>query len=206
MSATLTKAPRTGTREAEQPSVAPPEKLYPARVRLDKVLADYQKAGTDLSDSQAHLSRSEIDEQSTLNNLELSDEEAGDRLAVSQRSIAIYRARVSNRESARTKLLAELKAAASLAHNELSRLCLDERVRRSAILRGRMIEAGRLVGKFAAELDTLLEHSGLIQEIRHIEIPSGSFLFCEHAEQIEGMARSILDGYELIEAKQKEII
>ena len=198
------KARPTGASAAGRPSVELPEKT--ARGLLAAKLAEFERSQVDLSDSHAHLSRSEVDEQSALNNLELSDEESADRVAVAERSRGIYGARVANREAAQAKLLKELKTAVKVAHNEFSTLVNDERTRRRDILFTRVTEAGRLVGSFTGELEVLLECSGLIQAIHALEIGSQSLLFCDSAEQITGIAKRILAGYEAIAAKAKEQI
>jgi hypothetical protein len=183
-----------------------PAELLPAKAKLDRVLVDYTKAGLDLSESRAHLSRSEVDELSTLDNLELSDEESANRIAVCQRSISIYRARVTSREAAQARLLVELKSSLGAGHNEYSALVGDLLTKRRDILRDRMIEAGHLVGRFGDELETLLESSQLILDVRSLEIPSGAIIYCDSAEQITGMAKRILASYEAIAAKQKDQI
>lgn len=192
------KTRQAGPREAQTTSVEVPEKILPAKSKLDRVLIDYRKAGLDLSERQAHLSRSEVDEQSALNNLELTDQESADRVAVSQRSIGIYRARVNSREAAQAKLLKEMKLALSASHGEFSALVDNVLTQRRGILRVRMIEAGHLVGRFEDELETLLESSELILDVRSLEIPSGAVTYCDSTEQITGMAKRILAGYEAI--------
>jgi hypothetical protein len=204
MSATLTKAPRAGAQATQTASVELPEKLFPGKSELAGAFADYQKASQAMEEARGHLARAETDEQSALSNLELSDQECSDRVAVSQRSISIYRARVSSREAAVSKSLKEVKEALYPACNEYSNLCQNEREKRSAIMKARIIEAGQLVGSFS--FNALLEHSSPIQAIRILEIPSQSVLFCDSAEQITGIARRILAGYEAIAAKQKEQI
>jgi hypothetical protein len=198
------KTPQTGAQEAQPASVEPPEKLFPARTKLDKVLTDYEKASTDLDDSRGHLARAETDEQSALNNLELSDEESADRVAVAQRNRGIYGARVANREAAQAKLLKELKDSLNPAHHEHSALVVGVFSKWLDILRGRVMTAGRIGDGFSRDVDVLLENSALIQEIRSLQINSGFLLFCDSPEQITGMARKILAGYEAIAAKQKE--
>jgi hypothetical protein len=190
---------------AQTASVELPEKLLPAKSKLDKVVVDYQKAAQDLDDSRGHLARAETDEQSALNNLELSDEESADRVAVAQRSIAIYRARTTNRETTQAKLLKELKTALDAAHNEYSALVQDVLTKRREILCGRLVETGHLVGNFQSDLEMLLESSQFILDVRSLEIPSGSVLYTDNADTIPGMAKRILASYEAI-AKAKEEI
>jgi hypothetical protein len=200
------KTRQAAPRDADGVSTELPAQLLPAKAKLARVLTDYQKAGLDLAESQAHLSRSEVDEQSALNNLELTDQESADRVAVSQRSIGIYRARVNSRESAQAKLLKELRAALEAAHNEYSALVQDVLTKRREILCGRLIETGALVGNFQSDLEMLVESSQLILDVRSLEISSGSVLCADNADTIPGLAKRILASYEAIAAKAKEAI
>jgi hypothetical protein len=181
-------------------TAAPPAQLLPARSVLNKTLTDYEKAGLDLEEARGHLARSETDEQSALNNTELSDAECGDRVAVAQRSQGIYSARVKSREAAQAKLLVELKAAANSAQSEHSNLCSDLLSKRQELVRGRIIEAASLVGRFSGELEMLLDHSELIQEVRNLEVNSVAVLYADSAQAITGIARKILAGYEAVAA------
>jgi hypothetical protein len=104
------------------------------------------------------------------------------------------------------KAVGELKAALALGHQEYSALCADLVSQRREILRGRVMAAGVLSDDVSVDVDILLENSKAISDIRSLEIPSGSITYCDGAEQIIGMARKVLAGYELISAKQKEQI
>jgi hypothetical protein len=200
------KTRKAPAQDADGVSTELPAQLLPAKAKLARVLTDYQKAGLDLSESQAHLSRSEVDEQTALNNEELGDDEIGNRIAVAQRSIQIYRARVNSRESAQAKLLKELRAGIEAAHNEYSALVQDVLTKRREILCGRLIEMGHLVGNFQSDLEMLLESSQLILDVRSLEISSGSVLCADNADTIPGLAKRILASYETIAAKAKESI
>ena len=137
----------------------------------------------------------------------MSDEDSANRVAVAQSSISLYRARTTHRGEAQTRLLKQLKEALYPALvNEYSNLCQAERNKRSAIVQARIVEAGQLVGSFSGALNILLGHSSPIQDIRSLEIPSQSVLFLDGAEQITGIAKRILEGYEAITAKMKEQI
>jgi hypothetical protein len=197
------KARVSGAQEAQTASMELPTQLLPAKSKLDRVLIDYSKAGTDLEESRGHLARAETDKQSALNNLELTDQESSDRVAVAIRNSGIYGARVSNREAARERLLKELKLALSGSHSEYSALVDDVLTQRRGILRVRMIETGHLVGRFGDELEGLLESSQLILDVRSLEIPSQAITYSDSAEQITQMAKRILAGYEAVAVLQR---
>jgi hypothetical protein len=199
MSATLTKAPRTGTQAARTASVELPAAVNPAKKRLAEVLTAYDKAGLDLADARGHLSRSELDEAAALDSM-ASDSE--DRIAVAIRSKAIYSARVTSREAAQVKLLKEVKTALTAAHSGYSILARELLSKRRELFRSRLIEAGQLVGNFMADLDDLLQSCGPIQVVRRLEINSQALLYLDTAEQIAGMAARVLESYGKLETEQ----
>jgi hypothetical protein len=206
MSTQTLKARPGGAREAQSASVELPEKLSPCRSKLAGALTDYEKAAVNLEEARGHLARAESDEQTALNNAELSDAECSDRVAVAQRSRGIYSARMASREAAVSKLLKLVKDALYPARNEYSGLCMNEREKREAIITARIVEAGQLVGGFAGRLNMLLEYSSPIQDIHALDIPSQSVLFCDNAAQIIGIAKRILEGFAAVAAKKEETI
>jgi hypothetical protein len=168
---------------------------------LAKLLTDYSKAGEDLELYRGKVSRAQADEDMALSSESFSEEDVAAKISQARSQKDLYAARASFAEGTQGKLAKELSLAVNLAYNEHSNQVAGVLNKRREILRDRVTQAARLVGRFSAELDTLLESSAAIEEIRRIAIPSGSLLFCDSAEQIVAMARKILEGYESIAAK-----
>jgi hypothetical protein len=113
---------------------------------------------------------------------------------------------MSTQTLTQAKLLKELKATLYPARNEYSALWVNEREKRGAIIKARIIEAGLLVGNCSGVIDALLNHSTPIQAISALEIPSQSVLFCDSAEQITGIAKRILESYQQLETEKAKTI
>jgi hypothetical protein len=204
MSTQTLKACPGGADEQQRPSVELPAPLHPAKNRLAKVLADYEKLAQDLEDARGHLSRSEVDEAAALDSQE---SDAEDRIAVAQRSRGIYGARVANREAGLKKLALELKAAAQVGQQEFHLLVMAELGRRSEILLGRIMEAGQLLKDrtYSADVERLLGSSKPMLDIHSLDIPS-SMGMGDDGNLVAGMARRVLEGYEALAVKKKEQI
>ena len=198
---TLTK-PRPGGAGAAQAVsvVAPQEKLLPAKSKLEKVLGDYQKAAQDLDDSRGHLARAETDEQTALNDPDLGLEDAGNRVAVAQRSIQIYRARVANREKSVAAIFKELATAINESTLELRGLTNAEIERREGIFGERVVaalEVGTAIdpSRMKHELWELLQFCGPIQVVRALA-PSSAIVQPGNAGGLVDMAKDILSKFE----------
>jgi hypothetical protein len=202
------KTRQTGAREAQTASAELPERILPAKSRLTRVLSDYQKRGLDLSESQAHLARAETDEQSALNNLELSDEESANRIAVCQRNRGIYGARVTSREANVKKLGSELENAVRDAHTELFNLVRAELQRREGILVERVCTAIQIVDRAKVNFDWIevLDFSEPFRTIRNLE-PTPFQTFAGSApDHVTRTAHKLLEGYQTIQTESEKSI
>lgn len=201
MSATL-----IGSRKEKAASPELLQEISPAERNLAAKLSEYEKACLALTESEAHLERSKADEQAALNDSELSDQEAADRVAVAQRSRGIYAARVSSRQAAQTKLLAELTSAVQAAQSELSSAVYQELARRRATLIDRIMQAGQLGGDVTpAAFDELLASSKPMIEIERLQIPAQSLLV-DGASIKESLARRLLDNYDKLKTERERTI
>jgi hypothetical protein len=181
-----------------------PEHLHPAGNRLGQKLHEYEQTLGDLENYKAKSERAIIEIDTALANEELFESAVSELI---QRS-GIYKARIGSKETARTKLVKELKISVTGAHVELSNLFNVERTRRQDILTKRVISAGQLNDRFRPQaMDELLESSEAIMAIRTWAISSEAVLYTtETPEQIQTMAKRILAAYTAIGAKQKEQI
>jgi hypothetical protein len=205
MGTTLIKAPRTGAREAQTASVELPEKLLPAKSKLDKTLADYVKASLDIEEARGHLARSERDEAKALADENQSDSENMDAVAFAQKSRGVYAARVANREATLAKQAAELSKAISEAANELRGLVNAEIARREGVVGARVTEVlqvGNAVDprRMGHALAQVLVFSGPIQLVQAL-LPAPSFSISGNNEHLVGAAKDLLTKFQKLVAE-----
>jgi hypothetical protein len=195
---TLTKPRQAGAQEAPEASTAlPPEKLLPAKAKLDRALADYVKAGLDLSESQAHLSRSEVDEAAALNNAELSDEESADAIAFAQKSRGVYAARVASRETTVKRIFGELEVCIRSAQAEFAVEQAEELTRVKTILIERVCTVIKATDRAEHRYDwmELMDYSEPYQAVRSLE-PSTYQAMVGNADYTVEIAKQTLGAFE----------
>jgi hypothetical protein len=183
----------------------PPEKLYPGRSKLEKVLGDYQKASQDATEARSHLARAESDEAKALDG---AASDSDDRLIVGQRSVGVYRARTASREKAQTALGKDLKDALRGGQQELNTLVMAVRDQRRGILASRIIEAGQLASDklIASDLDKVLWRSKPLVDLYKWEVPAQTLLYLADTEKVVEIARQILSSFEGILTEQRRVI
>ena len=205
----LTKAAKPGQatpQEVPEASAAMPEPLI--RTRLAKKLAAYDDAVSALGDAKAHLSRSEVDEQKTLDDENLSDSESMDAVAFAQKSRGVYAARVASREVTVKKLLVELEDAVRAGHAELRTLVMDELKRREAILVDRVCDVIKIVDRARVNFDwvEVLDFSEPFRTIRNLEPSPFQTFPGSTADYVVATGRRILEGYQTIETESRKAI
>lgn len=186
----LEKGPQTGAE-------ALPEAVYPAKKTLIAKLAEYERAQAELEDYAGRVSRSEIDENRVLEDQELSESEAAERIARAQSERNVYRARQGQREKVIESLKAPLAAAINAALGELRLAVNTEVVRRKEIIRGRLLEAlqpGALAWRREESLAMLLEGSAPIQQAAGIA--PGSHIYSVRDSGLELTAKDLLQRFE----------
>jgi len=180
-----------------------PAQLYPARNRLAATLAEYERALAELEGYKAKAERAAIAEDRAMDDPGLSEGEAAAAIQTAILEKSVLKSRIANREAARARLLADLKASVMAGHREFSRLVNEVRVKRVEVLSKRVMEAGQLTELHRqAAMDELLESAGPIAELRRMEISHEAILYTiESPEQVQTMASRILAGYEVIAVK-----
>jgi hypothetical protein len=124
------KTRQAATREAERVSVELPEKT--ARGRLVAKLSEFERACSELDDYKARAERARIDADRAMEDSQLSETEAAERIQTSQLQGNIYKARQAQREKAITALSTELSKAINGGTNELQGLVSAEVTRARA--------------------------------------------------------------------------
>jgi hypothetical protein len=132
------KTRQPGAREAERPSVELPEKT--ARGRLVTKLSEFERACSELDDYKARAERARIDADRAMEDSQLSETEAAERIQTFQLQGNVYKARQGQREKAIATLSGELTTAIGQAGRELQGLVNREVDRRREIIGARVLE------------------------------------------------------------------
>jgi hypothetical protein len=203
---TLPKPRTAGAREAQPVSVLPPEKLFPARAKLAAKLDQIERALGDLSDYTARSERAGIDENQALEDEELSENEAAEKIQTAQLQKNIFKARIANREKAIVTFSAELATAINESAKELHGLTSAETSRREDIIRGRILEVlepGKAIDRafMGRPLAELLSFSGAVQAVKDLEPPLGIVSANTETKSLVSLAKGLLSKFERIIAE-----
>jgi hypothetical protein len=162
------KTRQPSAREAERPSVELPEKT--ARGRLVTKLSEFERACSELDDYKARAERARIDADRAMEDSQLSETEAAERIQTFQLQGNVYKARQGQREKAIATLSGELTTAIGQAGRELQGLVNREVDRRREIIGARVLEvAGATDSPFPGlkpALADLLDHSEPILRVQ----------------------------------------
>jgi hypothetical protein len=201
---TLTKPRPGGAGAAQSATVAPPEKLHPARGKLAAKLDQLEHAMGDLSDFTARAERAGIDENRAMEDEGLSEAEALEKIQTAQLQKNIFKARIANREKAVTTFSKELATAINESNNELRGLVNAEVERREGIIGERVVaalEVGTAIDptRMKKELWDLIQFSGPVQVVRALAPRLG--VVQGTPESLVLMAKEILGKFALVIAE-----
>jgi hypothetical protein len=141
---------------------------------------------------------------------QLSETEAAERIQTSQLQGNIYKARQAQREKAITALSSDLANVIRQSHNELQGLVSGEVARREDIIRARVIDAlqvGKAVDprRMGPELADLMYFCGPVQEIRALG-PSPVIPAAGNNEILVQAAKDVLTKFEKVIAEAAKTI
>jgi hypothetical protein len=199
---TLARASKANAQEARVVSVAPPEKLLPGRAKLTAKLDQLKQAMGDLSDFTARAERAGVDETRAMEDEQLSETEALEKIQTAQLQKNIFKARIANREKAIATFSGELATAINEGTNELRGLVNVEVDRREKIIGDRVIaalEVGNAIDptRMKKVLWDLVQFSGPVQLARALAPSLGIGLAQPgNAENLVRMAEDIMGKFE----------
>lgn len=144
---------------------------------LEEALASYEKATRELEEFRARVSRAEVDEEATLNDHSLPEDQATKELTNAQKLKAVYTARAAHKEKGLAGLGPKLEEAFWQTERELWEGIAQESQRRSAFVQERVLEVLAIGGDLSvisSELAVIVRHASLVRRIEDLQ-PSGSF-------------------------------
>jgi hypothetical protein len=196
------KARPTGAREAQEPSkTAPPAQIYPARAQLTAKLAEFERACSELDDYKARAERARIDADRAMEDSQLSETEAAERIQTSQLQGNIYKARQAQREKAIASLSGDLTSVIRQASGELQGLVNREVDRRREILGARVLAAAGATDTtrpgLKPALADLLDYSEPILRVQALA-PRSLITLSGNPESLVQSSKDVLEKYTAI--------
>jgi len=153
---TIEKAPLAGTGERETVSEAMPEPVYPACKKLKATLSDYSSAAAELEAYRGKEAKAELGMSEALEDGELTEQEAAQKISHAQNLKAVYAGRAANLEKKLAGLLTEVGTALVGATSEFSHLVATELEKRREIIMERLEAALGGINERVALPDQLL--------------------------------------------------
>lgn len=144
---------------------------------LEEALGTYEKAAGELEEFRARVARAEVDEETTLSDHSLSEDQAIKQLTNAQKLKAVYTARAAHKEKELTRLGPELEEAIIPAERELLAEITQEAQRRSQAVLERVLEVlGPLEDPSAisVELATIVSHAAPVRLVQALQ-PAGYY-------------------------------
>jgi hypothetical protein len=111
-----------------------PEAVYPACKKLKATLSDYQSSEAELEEYHAKAAKSELAMSEALEDGELTEQEAAQKISHAQNLKAVYAGRAANLEKKLAGQLAELGSALVAASSEFTHLVVTELEKRREII------------------------------------------------------------------------
>jgi hypothetical protein len=204
------KARLGGAREALEPSkTVPPAQLYTTAVHLVAKLAEFERACSELDDYKARAERARIDADRAMEDSQLSETEAAERIQTFQLQGNVYKARQAQREKAITSLSGELTIAIGQANSELQGLVNKEVDRRREIIGARVLEAaGATDSPFPGlkpALADLLDHSEPILRVQALA-PRPLLTLSGNSESLVQGSKDVLEKFTAVIAEASKKI
>jgi hypothetical protein len=199
------KARPSGAREAEAPSkAAPPAQIYPARVQLTAKLSEFERACSELDDYKARAERARIDADRAMEDPDLTESEAAERIQTSQLQGNIYKARQAQREKAIATLSSDLTSVIGQANSELQGLVIREVDRRREIIGARVLAAAGATDTsrpgLKPALADLLDYSEPILRVQALA-PRSLLTLSGSPENLTQSSKDVLEKYTAVMAE-----
>jgi hypothetical protein len=206
----MEKGPHTGTLEREKAFVETPEPVHPACKKLKAALSDYSSAEAELTAYRGKEAKAELAMSEALEDGELTEQEAAQKISHAQNLKAVYAGRAANLEKKSTGLLTELGAALVAASAELSHLVVTELEKRREIIMERLEAAlGGINERAVLPVQQLLSLTRYSKPLNTVELLKPSPLYNVKdmaAESVVRGAENVLMDLETLKLEvRKEI-
>jgi chromosome segregation ATPase len=177
----------------------------PCRGKLARLFSEHKKSCADLEALRARLSRAESDEAAALDSSLMSDEEVSERIEAAQSARRVYGARVTAREAAIEKQVAELKSAIGSASTEISMLVRELHTKQRNLITEAILNILQPEEPTfdIHQLPELLECDLRLINIRAIE--QSGYMDLSNVNAITTYADMLLKAYEQIEAHKERL-
>jgi chromosome segregation ATPase len=200
----------SSAQETEEPSRAvPPAQIYPARVQLTSKLSEFEKAISELDDYKARAERARIDADRAMEDPQLSETEAAERIQTSQLQGNIYKARQAQREKAIAALSSDLTNVIRQANSELQGLVNREVERRREIIGARVLEVAGATDTsrpgLKPALADLLNYSEPILRVQALA-PRPLITLSGNSESLVQSSKDVLEKYSAVIAEAARTI